>query len=402
MTTPQRVLVLNAGSSSLKFQVVDPSSGEASAKGLIERVGASGSTISLTVDGEEHEAKAKVPDQAAALELMRTTLAERGVDLASCGLVAVGHRVVHGGRKLTEPTVVDRAVLAEIDRAAKLAPLHNPANADGIRNAAKAFPELPQVAVFDTAFFSELPPAASTYAIDHRLAEKHAIRRYGFHGTSHEYVSQEAASFLGRDVTEIDQIVLHLGNGASASAIRGGLPVDTSMGLTPLEGLVMGTRGGDVDPGVLLHLHRVAGLDVSALDALLNKKSGVQGIAGISDFRDLTTAADEGDEKARLALDVYLHRLRKYVGAYLAVLGGADVITFTAGVGENSAVVRAGALKGLERLGIRIDGRRNKAKSRQARIISTDSSDVTVLVVPTNEELAIARQSLAAIHTLVE
>ncbi|MDE9364624.1 acetate kinase [Luteipulveratus sp. YIM 133132] len=392
------VLVLNAGSSSLKFQVVEPESGEARAKGTIERVGASGSSISLTVDGEAREEDAEVPDQAAALEVMRTALADRGLDLAAAGLVAVGHRVVHGGRALTRPTVVHEKVLSEIDRVSVLAPLHNPVNADGIRNATKAFPDLPQVAVFDTAFFSDLPEAASTYAIDHDLAEKYAIRRYGFHGTSHEYVSQEVARFLGRDLADLDQIVLHLGNGASASAIRGGRPVDTSMGLTPLEGLVMGTRGGDIDPGVLLHLHRVADLDESALDELLNKRSGILGVSGIADFRDLSKAVHQGEERARLALDVYLHRLRKYVGAYLAVLGGVDAITFTAGVGENSAELRAAALEGLERLGIRIDGRRNKGGNDGPRVISTDSSEVTVLVVPTNEELAIARQTLAALN----
>lgn len=391
----QRVLVLNAGSSSLKFQVVDPTSGDALAKGLIERVGQSQSTYSVTVDGEDREGTAAVPNQHAALELMRTSLAERGVDLAASGLVAVGHRVVHGGRALTQPTVVDEKVLAEIDRVATLAPLHNPANADGIRSATKAFPELPQVAIFDTAFFADLPEAAATYAIDREIAEKHDVRRYGFHGTSHQYVSQEVARFLGRD--ELAQIVLHLGNGASASAVKDGHAVDTSMGLTPLEGLVMGTRGGDIDPGVLFHLHRVSGMNVNELDAMLNKKSGILGVSGIADFRDLATAVEKGDAKARLALEIYLHRLRKYVGAYLAVLGGADAITFTAGVGENSPDVRAETLKGLERLGIRVDDERNRAKSRDARVISADDSEVTVLVVPTNEELAIARQSLTAI-----
>ncbi|KNX39077.1 acetate/propionate family kinase [Luteipulveratus halotolerans] len=392
------VLVLNAGSSSLKFQVVDPETGEAHAKGIVERVGSKGSTISVTVDGEESETSASAPDHGAATELMRTTLADRGVDLASSGLVAVGHRVVHGGRSLTEPTVVDDKVLAEIERVAELAPLHNPANIDGIRSATKAFPDLPQVAVFDTAFFSDLPAEASTYAIDRELADKHAIRRYGFHGTSHEFVSAEAARFLGREGdADLKQIVLHLGNGASASAVRGGRPVDTSMGLTPLEGLVMGTRGGDIDPGVLLHLHRVAGLSVSDLDTLLNKKSGILGVSGIGDFRDLASAVHDGDDDARLTLDIYLHRLRKYIGAYAAVLGGVDVVTFTAGVGENSVELREEALKGLEFLGIRIDGRRNKGKNDGPRVISTDSSAVTVLVVPTNEELAIARHTVATI-----
>ena len=251
--------------------------------------------------------------------------------------------------------------------------------------------------MFDTAFFTRLPPAARTYAIDRSVAAEHSIRRYGFHGTSHQFVSGRVATVLGHDVGRLNQIVLHLGNGASASAIRGGTPVDTSMGLTPLEGLVMGTRSGDVDPGVLLYLMRTGGLDVDQLDALLNRKSGLQGMAGVSDFRDLAGLIDDGNEDAALAMDVYCHRVRKYIGAYLAVLGRLDVLTFTAGVGENAPDVRARIVDGLAGLGISIDPDRNAVRSSEPRIISPPGSPVTVMVVPTNEELAIARAAAALV-----
>jgi acetate kinase len=257
---------------------------------------------------------------------------------------------------------------------------------------------VPHVAVFDTAFHQTLPPAAYRYAIDQKVADQHRIRRYGFHGTSHKFVSEAAAEFLGRELGELNQIVLHLGNGASATAIEGGRSVDTSMGMTPLEGLVMGTRSGDIDPAVLLHLNRKGGYDFAALDELLNRKSGLLGLSGRGDMRDLQERAGEGDAGAIEALDVYLHRIKRYVGAYYAELGRLDVIVFTAGVGENVAAVRAGALAGMERLGIRIDASRNESGERGIRRISADDSEITVLVVPTNEELEIARQTLAVTH----
>jgi acetate kinase len=258
----------------------------------------------------------------------------------------------------------------------------------------KVFPDLPQVAVFDTAFHQTMPPDAYTYALEASVADRLRVRRYGFHGTSHKFVSEAAAQFVQRPLTELKQIVLHLGNGASVCAVDRGRSVDTSMGFTPLEGLVMGTRTGDIDPAVPLYLQRKTRIGVDELDDLLNKRSGVLGLSGHQDMRDLTTAADAGDEKARLALSVYLHRIKHYVGAYLAELGGADLIAFTAGVGENSAIVRARALSGLERLGIEIDPDRNDAPNRGPRVISTDASRVAVLVIPTNEELEIARQTL--------
>jgi acetate kinase len=276
--------------------------------------------------------------------------------------------------------------------------LHNPANLAGIRAARAAFPGVPNVAVFDTAFHQTIAADAHTYAIDADLAAQHGVRRYGFHGTSYQYVSRAAATLLGRPVEQTKLIVFHLGNGASVCAIDGGRSVDTSMGMTPLEGLVMGTRSGDLDPGAIFHLNREAGLSVAELDTLLNRRSGILGLSGHGDMRDLQTAIEEGDAASRLALDVYVHRLRHYLGAYLVELGGADAVVFTAGVGENSPEVRTETLAGLEGFGIAVDADRNAVRSREARLISPDSAAVAALVVPTNEELEIARQSLAALE----
>jgi acetate kinase len=309
----------------------------------------------------------------------------------------VGHRVVQGGAIFTGPTVIDDAVQQQISDLADLAPLHNPAHVQAIVAARTNFPDVPHVAVFDTSFHLTMPPAAYTYAIDTELAAKHSIRRYGFHGTSHKYVSEAAAEFLGRPLGELKTIVLHLGNGASATAVDGGKSIDTSMGLTPLQGLVMGTRSGDIDPAVLFHLHRKAGLSIEELDTLLNKKSGMLGLTGNGDMRDVEDAAVAGDAVAQAALDVYYHRIKGYVGNYMAQLGGLDVIVFTAGVGENSGIIREGALRGLEGLGIEIDPARNDPFAKVARVVSTDASRVTVLVIPTNEELEIARETRAVI-----
>ncbi len=392
------VLVINSGSSSMKYQLIDVAAGAARASGIIERIGEPAGRASMTIDGKTREHSADISDHESALRLMRELFAEFGRPLHADELTAVGHRVVHGGSVFGDPVVVDAAVLQQIRDLSVLAPLHNPANAAGIEQAALAFPGVPQIAVFDTAFFRTLPPAAYTYAIDRKVAQQHQVRRYGFHGTSHQYVSQQVAAFLGRELSEFDQIVLHLGNGASASAIRGGVAVETSMGLTPLEGLVMGTRSGDVDPGALLHLMRVASLDVDAVEALLNRKSGLLGLSGVNDFRDLAELIEAGDTHASNALDVYCHRVRKYIGAYLAVLGGADVLTFTAGVGENAADVRWRICDGLKGLGIRLDPDLNAVRSGRARVISAAGSPMTVLVVPTNEELAIARAAVATVN----
>jgi acetate kinase len=365
------VLVLNSGSSSVKYAVVDPDSATELAEGIIERIGDS--------DVADHE------------QAMRRIFEQIGPQLEADDVVAVGHRVVHGGPDLYQPTLVDDALIDKLEELSALAPLHNPPAILGIQVARKALPDLPHVAVFDTAFFHDLPPAAATYAIDRDLAEQWRIRRYGFHGTSHEYVSQQAAAFLGVPLARLSQIVLHLGNGASASAILGGRAVDTSMGLTPMEGLVMGTRSGDIDPGVIMYLWRTAGMRVDDIETMLNKNSGVRGLGGEIDFRVLHQRIESGDTAAQLAYDVYIHRLRKYIGAYIALLGTADVITFTAGVGENDAAVRRDALSGMATLGIELDEHLNASPARAARRISAESSPTTVLVIPTNEELAIAR-----------
>jgi len=391
------VLVINSGSSSMKYQLVDVENSAALASGILERIGDElGRAVHETTAGKITR-ETQIPDHAAALALMQELFAESGAPLLGSDLLAIGHRVVHGGAIFADPVLIDTAVLQQIRQLSVLAPLHNPANAIGIERATAAFPDTPQVAVFDTAFFRTLPPAAYTYAIDKEVAAQHQIRRYGFHGTSHQYVSEQVAVTLGVDVADLDQIVLHLGNGASVSAIKGGVAVETSMGLTPLEGLVMGTRSGDLDPGALLHLLRAGGLDGDELDNLLNRKSGLLGLAGVNDFRDLAELVAAGDTQATLALDVYCHRVRKYIGAYLAVLGGADVITFTAGVGENAATVRAHIVAGMGKLGISIDEQRNAVRSSLPRIISPEGSPVTVMVVPTNEELAIARAAAALV-----
>jgi acetate kinase len=341
----------------------------------------------MVADGTvERIGEGEVPDHAAALRVVFDQLAD-----GMAGVVAVGHRVVHGGSDLYRPTLVDDALTARIDELSPLAPLHNPSALLGIEEARKALPDLPHVAVFDTAFFHDLPPAAATYAMDRDVAAQWHIRRYGFHGTSHQYVSEQAAAYLDVPLIALRQIVLHLGNGASASAIAGGRPVDTSMGLTPMEGLVMGTRSGDIDPGVLMYLWRTAGMSVEDIEEMLNRRSGVRGLGGEIDFRVLHQRIDAGDERARLAYDVYIHRLRKYIGAYLALLGSADVVTFTAGVGEHDAAVRRDALSGLAPLGIEVDEHLNDSPAKSARRISADNSPTTVLVIPTNEELAIAR-----------
>jgi len=381
MPSSPAVLVINSGSSSLKYAVVEPDSGNLVADGIIERIG----------DGP-------VADHGAALQEAFNQLAESGRPLETLGLVAVGHRVVHGGPDLYRPTLIDDALTSELEELAPLAPLHNPPAVLGIRVALEALPELPHIAVFDTAFFHDLPPAAATYAIDRDIAAQWHIRRYGFHGTSHQYVSEQAAAYLDRPLESLNQIVLHLGNGASASAIARGKPVDTSMGLTPLEGLVMGTRSGDIDPGIVSYLSRTAGMSVEDIETMLNKRSGMLGLGGEIDFRVIHQRIESGDAAARLAYDVYIHRLRRYVGGYMALLGRTDVITFTAGVGENDAAVRHDALSGLASLGIDIDGRLNENSDRSARRISSPTSATTVLVIPTDEELAIARACLHVIE----
>lgn len=368
------VFVVNSGSSSIKYDLFDAGTLQSIASGLLERIGEPGG------DATDHTAG------------MVRVLAS----LPPGEIIAVGHRVVHGGQRFSEPTVLDDDVVAEISRLSDLAPLHNPPNLLGIAAARTAMPHVPHVAIFDTAFHATLPPAAYTYAIDRDLARQHGVRRYGFHGTSHEYVSRTAATFLDRPLESLKTIVLHLGNGASITAVDGGRSVDTSMGLTPLEGLVMGTRTGDLDPGILLHLAR-HGYTIDQLDDLLNRRSGLLGLTGHGDMRDVVRLASSGDADAELALDVWTHRLRHYLGAYLVALGGLDAIVFTAGIGENNAELRARVLAGLSFLGIEVDPALNESPSREARVISVQDAPVAVLVIPTDEELEIARQALAAV-----
>lgn len=387
-------LVLNSGSSSIKFQVVDPTAdaqADPFASGLVEQIGEESGRITLKHAGEKHVLEEPIPDHSAGLSRAFTLMHEHGVGVQDLDISAVGHRVVHGGILFSQPVVITDEVLGMVRDLIPLAPLHNPANIDGIEVARTLLPTIPHVAVFDTGFFHSLPPAAALYAINNEVAAQHGIRRYGFHGTSHEYVSQQVPELLGKPAQEINQITLHLGNGASCAAIRAGEAVDTSMGMTPLAGLVMGTRSGDIDPGIVFHLARNAGMSIDEIDRLLNRDSGVKGIAGVNDFRVLRDRIDDGDQDAWLAYSIYIHQLRRYIGSYMICLGRVDAITFTAGVGENDVAVRADALEDLEHFGIRIDPERNKLPNDGARVISTDDSEVTVLVVPTNEELAIAR-----------
>ncbi|KAB7742984.1 acetate/propionate family kinase [Nostocoides sp. F2B08] len=373
------VLVVNSGSSSLKYQLIDPDSGEVHAKGLVERIGEAGS---------------EVPDHARALERALSGMGDR---LDPAHLLAVGHRVVHGGAHFSGPTVIDGSVRSAIAELAPLAPLHNPANLQGIEATIELFPDTPQVAVFDTAFHQTIPPAAYTYAVPREWRDDLRVRRYGFHGTSHAYVSRRAAELLGLAVEDAAFVVLHLGNGCSATAVLAGESVETSMGLTPLEGLVMGTRSGDVDPSLGAYLARMTGMDAEAVDQALNKRSGLLGLTGDNDCRAVSERASAGDADARLALDVMVHRLVKYTGAYAAVLGRIDAVVLTGGIGEHAEDVRALLAGRLGLLGVELDAEANETGGG-ARRITTASSRTAMLVVPTNEELEIALQAAALVR----
>ncbi|HYO36232.1 MAG TPA: acetate kinase [Geodermatophilus sp.] len=394
-----RVLVVNCGSSSLKYRLVDVGAGEALAWGLAERIGQPAGRLTHSRPGADPDVTEEpLPDHEAALTAALAAFDRSGPPLADAGLVAVAHRVVHGGDRFSAPVLVDDDVVRAVRELAELAPLHNPVNATGIDVARRAFPDLPHVAVFDTAFHATLPAHASTYAVPREWAREHGVRRYGFHGTSHAFVSRGAAELLGRPLGETNTVVLHLGNGASATAVAGGRSVDTSMGMTPLEGLVMGTRSGDVDPALGAHLNRVAGLGPAEVDRALNSASGMLALAGTNDLREVHRRVADGDAAtaadAALALDVFCHRVRRYVGAFMAVLGRTDAIAFTGGIGENDAVVRSRSLAGLEPLGVRLDEERNGARAGGGRRVSADGSPVAVLVVPTDEELEMARQTV--------
>lgn len=391
----QPILVVNCGSSSIKYQMIDAQSEELLAKGLVQKVSdATPGSIDhevLVGDGGEFHIEELLPDHEYALAKVFDMFREHGPSLEAT--VAVAHRTVHGGDKFAEPTLLTDEVIAALVECTPLAPLHNPPGIAGVKAARKLLPDVPHIGIFDTAFFVNLPAEAYTYALDRELAAKNRIRKYGFHGTSHKFVSEETSKLLGRD--DLKQIVCHLGNGASLSAVDSGRAQDTSMGLTPLAGLVMGTRSGDIDPGIVPYLNRQMGLTIEQIDTELNKRSGMLGLTGHTDMRDVDAAIAAGDADARLGMDVYIHRLVFYIGGYAAILGGLDAITFTAGIGENSADLRSEVCARLGALGVELDEEANKVRSKSPRVVSTPNSKVAVCVVPTNEELSMARQALA-------
>jgi acetate kinase len=390
----RHVLVINAGSSSLKYSLVDADKGTAAGSGLVERIGESGGLVHHRGPNGSTDEEREVRSHEDALRIALDAFASHGPSLDDTTIHAIGHRVVHGGDRFSAPSLIDDELVRTVEELVPLAPLHNPANLEGIQVARRLFPDVPHVAVFDTAFHQTLPEHVYTYAVPRDWAEEHHIRRYGFHGTSVAFVAAEAAKLLGKPLEECRLIVLHLGNGASATAVDGGRSVETSMGFTPLEGLVMGTRSGDIDPALPAHLHRHLGWSVDDVDRMLNREAGLKGLAGHNDFREVARLRTKGDEAAALAFDVYCHRIRKYVGAYYAVLGEVDAIVFTGGIGEHGTDVRAAALAGLSRLGIEVDDERNNEIDTIPRDVAADGASVAVLVVPTNEEWEIARQSL--------
>lgn len=391
-----KVLVINCGSSSLKYQVIDMTENSLMAKGLVERIGIEGSVIThekIGMDKFKKEVPMKDHSEAITHVIEALTDKEHGVVNNMSEIGAVGHRVAHAGEKYDHSVVIDDKVMANLEECVELAPLHNPANLTGIRACQSLMPGTPMVAVFDTAFHQTMPPESYIYALPYEYYEQYGIRRYGFHGTSHKYVAERCADMLNVDMRDLKIITCHLGNGASVSAIKRGVCIDTSMGFTPLEGLVMGTRSGDIDPAIVSYMKRKMQLkDGEAVD-ILNKKSGVLGISGISsDFRDIEKAAQEGNERAQLAIKVFVHKVRFYIGAYIAEMNGVDAIVFTAGVGENDMDMRDLICNDLGNLGIKLDLVKNKVRGKEA-IISRDDSKVSIMLIPTNEELMIARDT---------
>ena len=392
-----KVLVINCGSSSLKYQVLDMDGENLLAKGLVERIGMDGSVITHTKIGSEDKWKNEVPmpTHKEAIEQVLNAIVdpEHGVLKDMSELGAVGHRVVHGGERYANSVLIDEEVLTHLDELSELAPLHNPANILGIRACQKLMPNTPMVAVFDTAFHQTMPAESYIYALPYEYYEKYGVRRYGFHGTSHKYVAERASDLLNVNLDDLKLITCHLGNGASVSAIKRGKCIDTSMGFTPLEGLVMGTRSGDIDPAIVTFIREKEGLEPGVANEILNKKSGVLGISGVSsDFRDIEAAAEDGNERAMLALKVFAHKVRFYIGAYIAEMNGVDAIIFTAGVGENDIAMRDIICNDLGNLGIKLDVVKNKVRGKEM-IISREDSKVKVLLIPTNEELMIARDT---------
>ncbi|WP_035290687.1 acetate kinase [Clostridium sp. KNHs214] len=391
-----KILVINCGSSSLKYQLIDMETEKALAKGLVERIGIEGSILTQKAEEDKYVVETPMKDHQVAVELVLNALVdkEHGVISDMSEISAVGHRVVHGGEKYANSVLVNDDVLKNIEECIKLAPLHNPANIIGINACRKLMPNTPMVVVFDTAFHQTMPEHAYMYALPYEMYTKHGVRRYGMHGTSHKFVSLTAAEMMGKDIKDLKILTCHLGNGASCSAVDHGKCIDTSMGLTPLEGLVMGTRCGDMDPAIVPFLMKAEGLSVDEVDNLMNKKSGVLGVSGVSsDFRDIEGAAKDGNHRAKLALDVFHYRVKKYIGSYIAAMGGIDCLVFTAGLGENSISSREEICKGLECFGIELDVEKNNVRGKAVEV-SAEGSKVKIFVIPTNEELMIARDTM--------
>src|SRR6056297_1624566 len=391
-----KILVLNSGSSSIKYQLFNMENEHVLMKGVVERIGIDGAFLEYeNEDGEEFKVESEIPDHSKGIELVIDSLLdeENGVLDSMDEITAVGHRVVHGGEKFAHSTLISDEVVDKMEEVSELAPLHNPPNLAGIKVCKEMMPETPQVGVFDTAFHQSMPEEAYMYAIPYEYYEKYGVRRYGFHGTSHKFVAKKAAELIDKDPKDVKVITCHLGNGASVAAVDGGESVDTSMGLTPLEGLVMGTRSGDIDPAIIPFLMKKEGLEADEVDNILNKKSGLLGVSGVSnDSRDVKEAAKNGNERAELARKLFNYRVKKYIGSYAAAMGGVDAIVFTAGIGENAKDVRKDVMEDMEFLGVEIDEKANDVRG-ETREISTKDSKVKVFTIPTNEELVIARDT---------
>lgn len=393
-----KILVINCGSSSLKYQLIDMESEKALAKGLVERIGIEGSILTHKAEGKDkYVIETPMKDHQVAIELVLDALTDKEYGIISdmSEISAVGHRVVHGGEKYAKSVLVDDSVIAGLEECSKLAPLHSPANITGITACKKIMPNTPMSVVMDTAFHQTMPEEAYIYALPYEVYEENSVRRYGMHGTSHKFVSGVAAEMMGKNIEDLKIITCHLGNGASLAAVKNGKSIDTSMGFTPLEGLVMGTRCGDIDPAIIPFLMKERNLSIEDVDKLMNKESGVLGISGVSsDFRDIENAAEEGNHRAKLALDVFHYRVKQYIGAYAAIMNGVDCIVFTAGLGENSISSREIICENMEYLGVKLDKEKNNVRGKAVEV-SADDSKVKVFVIPTNEELMIAKETLA-------
>ena len=392
-----KILVLNAGSSSIKYKFFDMESEDVLASGLVERIGEVASKIIHSSGGKEEQVDELISDHAIGLRKVAALLTEGGVIKSRDEVDVVTHRVVHGGEKFNTPTLLDDASIQAIRENIQLAPLHNPANLTGIEVAKEIFSNAKQIGVFDTSFHQTMPRESYLYAIPLKYYNEFKVRRYGFHGTSHSFVAKECAKFFEKDLSQMNLITVHLGNGCSITAIKNGESVDTSMGLTPLEGLMMGTRSGDIDPAIPYFLSTIEKRDISEIDTVLNKESGLKGISGSNDVRDILEKAESGDKNATFAIDMYTRRVKKYIGSYIAILGRVDAIVFTAGVGENSGIIREKICQDMEELGIKLDADVNHQRERVARDISLADSKIKVLSIPTNEELEMARESIKLI-----